>query len=549
MPPHRLRGNDQPVEDNLPAGNNPPVNNPLANNPTIALICTKEYTAINRLPEQSHLTDDNWYDWKERMNRVFTNCDITGYIDGTILQVAPDQDGIGARNWVKNNSWAQQVIMDNVSTTQMNHIHSKRTGHTMYEGLASTHEDMTFYTVNNVENLLQTAKASDGDDLLKHLDTLKGLCDHMNEFPNSDFHLPDVHFKTIISNSLPRSWRSFVEPYMGNAKNANDPDPKRRIQSDTFIGILHKEYKIQKENERRENGNSSISGEANIANAQDNPGSLGSRISGHANPRAWCNICDMKGHWTSKCYKRHQNRCYNCGGEGHMAKDCKRKNGSWRGKNKGNKYRDKEKWKGKAKCKEMAEETNLADKEVAFVMVENPKEGEIELSVGDERHNFDTYQACNHEANDEHLIYYNWLADNATSSHIASERESFESYNKIQKSTVTGVGGKKAAVIGRGTVVLILNCNGVNWKLKLENVLHVPGQKNNLISLGRWDMAGSSYQGGDNRIILITKDGKRVAEGKRLNNFLYGMNVRVKPPTLTSESSQTFVCVMIISFS
>src|SRR5882762_10128337 len=40
------------------------------------------------------------------------------------------------------------------------------------------------------------------------------------------------------------------------------------------------------------------------------------------------------------------------GGKGHLARDCKRKNGSWREKNKGNKYRDQEKWKGKAKCKE-----------------------------------------------------------------------------------------------------------------------------------------------------------------------------------------------------
>src|SRR3984957_567827 len=245
MPPrHRV---DQPAQGNPPAENNPPVNNPLANyppanNPTVALIRTKEYTAVN------------WYDWKERMNRVFTSCDITGYIDGTIQCVAPEQDGIGARNWVKNDTWAQQVIMDNVSTTQMNHIRSKRTAHTMYQGLASTHEDMVFYTVNNMENLLQTAKVTDWDDLLKHLDNLKGLRDRMNEFPNPDFHLPDVRFKTIISNSLPRSWRSFVKPYMGNAKNANDPDPKCRIQSNTFIGILHKEYKIQKNNEMRDNG-------------------------------------------------------------------------------------------------------------------------------------------------------------------------------------------------------------------------------------------------------------------------------------------------------
>jgi hypothetical protein len=110
--------------------------------------------------------------------------------------------------------------------------------------------NMVFYTVNNIENLLQTAKATNADDLLKHLGNLKGLRDRMNEFPNPDFHLPDVRFKTIISNSLPRSWRSFVEPYMGNAKNANDPNPKRCIQPDTFIGILREEYKIQKNNEK-----------------------------------------------------------------------------------------------------------------------------------------------------------------------------------------------------------------------------------------------------------------------------------------------------------
>src|SRR6202034_350244 len=141
-----------------------------------------------------------------------------------------------------------------------------------------------------------------------------------------------------------------------------------------------------------------------------------------------------------------------------------------------------------------------------------------------------SYQACNYEANDERLIYYDWVADNATSSHIASNRDYFDTYTKIQVSTVTGVGGKTATVIGRGTVTLISNCNGINWTLKLENVLHVPGQKNNLISLGRWDKAGGTYQGGENKIILITKDGKRVAKGTRLKNYLYGMNVTRRSP-------------------
>jgi len=243
---------------------------------------------------------------------------------------------------------------------------------------------------------------------------------------------------------------------MGNAKNANDPDPKHRIQSNTFIGIFREEYKIQKNNEKWENRNNSFNGkgdnqtgrsQTNIANTQTNPRTLGSRISGQTNFRAWCDICEMKGHWTSKCYKHQQNKCYNCGHERHLARDCKRKNGSWKGKNKTKGYKEREKWKGRSKQKETAEETNIVDEEIVFITLENPKEENPESSIDDEEHNFDSYQACNYEANDERLIYYDWVADNATSSHIASERDSFETYTKIQKSTMTGMGGKKATAI------------------------------------------------------------------------------------------------------
>ena len=95
------------------------------------------------------------------------------------------------------------------------------------------------------------------------------------------------------------------------------------------------------------------------------------------------------------------------------------------------------------------------DEEIVFIMLENPKGENPEPSIEDEEHNLDSYQACNYEVNDECLIYYDWVADNTTSSHIASEQNSFETYTKIQKSTVTGVGSKKAAAIGRGTVTLI----------------------------------------------------------------------------------------------
>ena len=73
-----------------------------------------------------------------------------------------------------------------------------------------------------------------------------------------------------------------------------------------------------------------------------------------------------------------------------MARDCKRKNGSWRGKNKVKGYKEREKWKGWAKQKEKAEETNIVDEEITFITVENPKEGHSASRINNKEQNFDS---------------------------------------------------------------------------------------------------------------------------------------------------------------
>lgn len=44
----------------------------------------------------------------------------------------------------------------------------------------------------------------------------------------------------------------------------------------------------------------------------------------------------------------------------------------------------------------------------------------------EELHNFDTYNAT--EQNDNHLIWYDWLADSATTSHVTHQWEAFTLY-------------------------------------------------------------------------------------------------------------------------
>ena len=183
---------------------------------------------------------------------------------------------------------------------------------------------------------------------------------------------------------------------------------------------------------------------------------------------------------------------------------------------------------------EAEEEDSMQVEEVTFMTEEDhdmnpPTKGQFNV----------TTHVNNMSENDEPLIFYDWLADSATTSHICNQRGAFVNYKPVMGKTVAGVGNHQANVEGRGTVELESNYNGYKYLLRLENVLHIPSNRNNLISLGRWDQAGGRYTGGGGVLILITKDGKHVAKGTKIDNNLYKMKISQRKPGATYSKSTT----------
>jgi hypothetical protein len=62
--------------------------------------------------------------------------------------------------------------------------------------------------------------------------------------------------------------------------------------------------------------------------------------------------------------------------------------------------------------------------------------------------NFDQHDVYNSAVNDEHVLYYDWLADLATTSHICNNCEAFTTYSPIKNVPITGVGNLKAHAKG-----------------------------------------------------------------------------------------------------
>ena len=112
------------------------------------------------------------------------------------------------------------------------------------------------------------------------------------------------------------------------------------------------------------------------------------------------------------------------------------------------------------------EEVTFMTEEDHDISMNLPNEGQKSSSTN--------YNVNKMNQNDEHLIFYDWLADSATMSHICNQKEAFTTYEPLMGKTVVGVGNKHTNIEGHGTVELESAYQGNKFLLKLKNVLYIP---------------------------------------------------------------------------
>jgi len=86
-------------------------------------------------------------------------------------------------------------------------------------------------------------------------------------------------------------------------------------------------------------------------------------------------------------------------------------------------------------------------------------------------------------------------------------------FKPFKKTLVGGVRGIKTHAAGRGTITLKSTFNKRNFTLTLKDVLYIPRNKNNLISLERWEATGGKFAAHKGVLMLTTESGHPVVQG------------------------------------
>ena len=488
---------------------------------TIARIHASEGAAVTKAGDLLDSKAKNWSGWAQSMALLFKLFGIQEYVSGEVTYPDPKDDPDSAANWIYNNTFAQLLITSNISVKEHVHTNGCMSTHCMWLSLQSMHESKSHLILTTHLRTLMNTVAAEDDNITEHLTKLKHSWDQLILFSNNNYHVSKFLFKHIIASSLPESWDQFTDQYVAGQLDLVDTDPRKHIDTQQFIGI------IKQEHERRQSCKPAVSKlpkQALLSLGQDTSRLLlASRISGNTNKQnhalssqTRCRICNCDNHDISKCFFKGKLKCMICRYFRHKTSECWDANPSKRPHDEGgrrNCYRSNKRARREVNNASNSKQVNDAEvqEHIAFTVehVESDVREETAAIVADESdaveepmaliadndksdivddeydgkyHNFD--DVLSSDEMDIRLIYYDWLADSAATTHIAHQRKAFTTYKRIPEIPIAGVGGAKAHAIGKGTIKLISECNGHTYVLELQDVLHVPNNRNNLLSLG-----------------------------------------------------------------
>jgi hypothetical protein len=103
---------------------------------------------------------------------------------------------------------------------------------------------------------------------------------------------------------------------------------------------------------------------------------------------------------------------------------------------------------------------------------------------------------------------------------------------------VGGIGSIQTHAKGHRTIELESTCKGHIYMLTLKDILYIPRNKNNLISLEHWEATEGEYAAHNGKLMLTAKSRSYITQGLHIANNLYNLQFTLKKWTHTQNKTK-----------
>jgi len=429
------------------------------------------------------LTDTNWYGWKEKIEALLHCYGLFGHIDGSDPRDT-DEDDEEQALWEREDYIARSLILINLQGDQITHMSRSKTVFDAWQNLKTIHETRSQSSALLAKRNFYSLRAEESCVMTEHVTE---MTKKRNELSNMGCDITEAEYKAVLVMSLPKSWATWTQSYLGAHADKGDSDKIRGYTSHELVSIILDEYNRRQATEEADKGyyaKTTFRGKKRKIEPDDEKK--------YAEKKKKCAICGRDNHPTDKCRFKGKPKCTNCGRFGHETAVC------W-----GNKGPN-----TNTSPKKGRERANIARDPQEDELLEHGFISKIEDKDVQMSSNFDGYFSA-----------YSWVADSGTTSHIVNDKNAFIKYTALSNQRITGIGNTAIEAQGRGTIDIITNVNNKKYNVTLEDVLYVPKAVNNLFSISRLDENGGKAHINNGTITLKNAQDQTIAVGKRMNRL------------------------------
>ena len=401
------------------------------------------------------LTLSNYSIWMPRMEDILYCKYLYAPIDG---DKSKPKD-MSEEEWKIMHRKAVALIRQWVDQSVFHHVSQETDATELWKKLESMYERKTAQNKVTLIRRLVNLKYKNGHSVAEHTSDFQGLVNQLNAMK---MKIEDELQALLLLSSLPDSWDTLVISLSNSAPNGN------------LTMDMVKDSLFNEEARRKEQGISSES-EALVTENR-----------GRGKNREPKGRGKSKGGSQSRGKSSERRKCYHCGKEGHMKRNCY----AWK--------REQKEGKNQMKDENKNTKAALSDEDVAV------------LFFGDEE--------CLPVTDNE----VEWIIDTTASYHVTPNMEFFTSYRPGDFGTVKMGNTSYSKIVGIGDVCIQTD---VGCSLTLRDVRHVPDLRLNLISGFALDREGYVNYFGNGKWKL-TKGSLIAARGK-VRSTLYRTVVKI----------------------